>query len=178
MTKPNSRILELTIISGESLTLAGNRRIKKNTYVIIKTESTNSQISNMDTENGPYPIWGQKFNVNMPMHATFFTLEVRCKNSYGDHAVGSVNVPVSDFTRWYFPVDYLHFLSYRLRDRYGERNGIINLSVKVKSEDEGVGAGGGGSMGCSSAGTGWKYGGGRMGQGVAQGVVVGVPYRY
>ncbi|KAI3829216.1 hypothetical protein L1987_03333 [Smallanthus sonchifolius] len=177
MNKTNSRALELTIISGESLSLAGKRPIKKNAYVVIKTESSNDQTATaMDTDNGSYPSWSQKFFIDLPVHATFFTLEVRCKNGSGDHVVGSVRVPVSDFTRWYFPNNYLHFLSYRLRDRYGERNGIINFSVKVKSPDNVVGAGA--SMAYSSPARGWKYGGVSMNQGVSHGVVIGVPFGY
>ncbi|KAK1418712.1 hypothetical protein QVD17_27858 [Tagetes erecta] len=179
MKNTTSRTLELTIISGESISHPGKRPIKKNAYVTINTESNNEQLSTaLDADNGSYPYWSQKFIVDMPMHATFFTLEVRCRNGSGDQAVASARVPVSDFTRWCFPNSYLHFLSYRLRDRYGERNGIINFSVKVlSSSSENVGDAGGCSA-YSSPVTGWKHGGGGMGHGVAQGVVIGVPYRY
>ncbi|KAL8238429.1 hypothetical protein R6Q59_014996 [Mikania micrantha] len=178
MNKINSRVLELTIISCESLTLAGKRPVKKNTYVVIKIESSNDQLATaMDTDNGSYPSWSQKFIVDMPMHVTFFTLEVRCRNSSGDHVVGSARVPVSDFTRWYLPSSYLHFLSYRLRDRYGDRNGIINFSLKMKLPDDvaGVGASAGYS---SPAILGLKYGGANMGQGSSHGMVIGVPLGY
>ncbi|KAK9068285.1 hypothetical protein SSX86_012396 [Deinandra increscens subsp. villosa] len=178
--KTNSRVLELTIISAESLSRAGNSRIKKNTYVVINPESSNDHTASfataIDTENGSYPFWNQKFHVDMPMHASFFTLEVRCKNSSGDHAVGSVRVPVSDFTSWYFPRNYLHFLSYRLKDRDGGRNGVINLSVKVKSPENVVGDGG--SKAYLLPAKGWEYGGASMGQGGSNGTVIGVPCGY
>ncbi|XP_076903488.1 BON1-associated protein 1-like [Bidens hawaiensis] len=126
----DSRALELTIISAESLSLKGKRSVKKNAYAVVKTQRGDHLATRMDPENGAYPSWNHKLSIRMPMHEPFFTLEVRCNNS-DDHAIGSVRVPVSDFTAVYFPCNYLHFLSYRLRDRYGERNGIINLSVKV-----------------------------------------------
>ena len=66
------------------------------------------------------------------MHAQFITLQVQCKTSLGDKTVGTARIPVSDFVGGYVPESYLHFLSYRLRDHNGERNGIVNISVRVK----------------------------------------------
>ncbi|XP_076930346.1 BON1-associated protein 2-like [Bidens hawaiensis] len=129
----DSRALELTIISAESLSLKGKHFGKKKAYAVVKTQHGDQLATRMDPENGVYPSWNHKLSIHMPMREPFFTLEVRCNNS-DDHAIGSVRVPVSDFTAVYFPCNYLHFLSYRLRDRYGERNGIINLSVKVKQQ--------------------------------------------
>ncbi|XP_071691126.1 BON1-associated protein 1-like [Rutidosis leptorrhynchoides] len=174
-----SRVLEITIISGEALSLAGKRSIKKNTYVTIETEtSCNNQFeTSMDHENGSYPSWNEKFMVEIPMHAKYFTLKVLCKNGFGDQVVGTVNVPVSDFIGRFFPSNYLHFLSYRLRDQYGSRNGIINFSVRVKSSSADNGG-----VGCSSTETcsssseiGWTYGGSKIGQGASHGVVIGIP---
>ncbi|PWA55646.1 C2 domain-containing protein [Artemisia annua] len=192
----NSRALELTIISAESLTRSGNRKIKKNTFVVIKTDSNNdkNQVTGTDTDNGSYPLWNEKFFIDMPMHVNFFTLEVRYRDGTGEHVVGSAKVPVSDFTGIFFPCNYLHFLSYRLRDhRYGERNGIINISVKMQSSsslDNGFGKGtcgastsyssfvsgwkhGGASTSYSSSVSGWKHGGAAMN--VPHGVVMGFP---
>ncbi|GJR57390.1 BON1-associated protein 2-like protein [Tanacetum coccineum] len=161
----NSRALELTIISAESLTRSGNRKVKKNTFVVIKTDSNDkNQVTGTDTDNGSYPLWNEKFSINMPTHVNFFTLEVRYRDGAGEHVVGSAKVPVSDFTGIFFPCNYLHFLSYRLRDhRYGERNGIINISVKMQSSSSGN-AFGKGTYGAStsyssSSVSGWKHGG-------------------
>ncbi|XP_076909864.1 BON1-associated protein 2-like [Bidens hawaiensis] len=174
----DSRALELTIISAESLSLKGKRSVKKNAYAVVKTQRGDHFATGMDPENGAYPSWNHKFSIHMPMHEPLFTLEVRCNYSScgGDHAIGSVRVPVSDFTAVYFPCNYLHFLSYRLRDRYGERNGIINLSVKVKQP---AGATTSSAYSSPVAG-GWKYGGaaamGKGQGGVAFGVPVGKQY--
>ncbi|KVH91159.1 BON1-associated protein 1-like [Cynara cardunculus var. scolymus] len=147
MAKRHSRDIELTIISAESLSLTGNRRVKKNPFVVIKIESNADEATEMDTGNGPNPTWNQKFFMNMPMNARFLTLEVRCRKFSGDHLIGSAWVPTSDFDGGYFPMNYLHLLSYRLRDRNGERNGIINISIKINNN----------------------------GQRISQGVAVGVP---
>ncbi|KAM3698647.1 hypothetical protein ACB098_06G203400 [Castanea mollissima] len=123
--------LEITVISGEDL--RNNRRpIKKNAFVVVRTDSYNSRRTDMDTDNGSYPKWNEKLVVDMPMHAQFITLEVQCKTSLGNKTVGTTRIPVSDFVGGYMPESYLHFLSYRLRDQNGERNGIVNISVRVK----------------------------------------------
>lgn len=83
-----------------------------------------------DKEGGSRPCWNQKFVVDMPANGKFITVEVQCKGS--SHSIGTAKIPVSDFVGGFTPESYVHFLSYRLRDSYGERNGIVNLSVKVK----------------------------------------------
>ncbi|KAI3701149.1 hypothetical protein L2E82_45794 [Cichorium intybus] len=168
--------LQLTIISAEDLSLTKTHLVKKNTYVVIKVDSNNDQITTMDTQNGSYPSWNEKFLIDVPMHVKSFTLEVRCKNFSGHHVVGSARVPMSDFIGGYFPCNYLQFLSYRLRDRYDERNGIINLSVKMMPAN---------NTASSSIPTtysmktiGWNYRA-TMGQKLTYGVVVSVPiHRY
>nr|GEV16598.1 hypothetical protein [Tanacetum cinerariifolium] len=170
----NSRALELTIISAESLTRSGNRKVKKNTFVVIKTDSNDkNQVTGTDTDNGSYPLWDEKFSINMPMHVNFFTLEVRYRDGAGEHVVGSAKV-------------------------YGERNGIINISVKVQSSSSGNAFGmgtngasasyssssvsgwkhGGASTSSYSSSvhvSGWKHGGAVMDKGVPHGVVMGFP---
>ncbi|CAI0380982.1 unnamed protein product [Linum tenue] len=70
------------------------------------------------------------------------TVEVQCRVGSGNRVVKAMAVPVSDFLGGPTPEDYLHFLSYRLRDRRGVRNGIVNFSVRVI---------GGGGVNCSAA---------------------------
>ncbi|KAJ6679621.1 INGRESSION PROTEIN FIC1 [Salix purpurea] len=62
------------------------------------------------------------------------------KNTYvvGDRVIGTASLPVSDILGDYTPESHLHFLSYRLRDARGERNGIINVSARVKMPVESV----------------------------------------
>ena len=125
------RTLEVTVISGENLR-NDRKPIKKNAFVVVRTDSYNSRRTDMDTDGGSHPKWNQKLVVDMSMHAQFIMLEVQCKTSLGDKIVGTARIPVSDFVGGYVPESYLQFLSYRLRDRNGERNGIVNISVRVK----------------------------------------------
>ncbi|KAK8711254.1 hypothetical protein V6N13_146541 [Hibiscus sabdariffa] len=71
--------------------------------------------------------------MNMPMHTRFVTLQVKCKASGGgDKTVGIARIPVTDFIGGFSPENRLQFLSYRLRDSKGLKNGIVNVSVRVK----------------------------------------------
>ncbi|KAA8520594.1 hypothetical protein F0562_014850 [Nyssa sinensis] len=91
-----------------------------------------ARMTKVDTEGGSHPEWNEKLVVDMPVHAHSVTVEVQCKTNSGNKVIGAARIPVSDFVGGYTPENYLHFLSYRLRDDRGERNGIINLSVRVK----------------------------------------------
>ncbi|CAK9134450.1 unnamed protein product [Ilex paraguariensis] len=167
-----ARNLEITVISGEGLRIK-QRRVKQNAFVILRTDSHNVRTTNSDAEGGSYPAWHEKLVVDMPMHARYVTVEVHCKTCSGNKIVGMARIPASDFLGGYVPANYLHFLSYRLRDVKGERNGIINLSVRVKSPANG-GCGGGSSSG------GRPLFGAPIGQKVSNsnGIAVGVPVWY
>ncbi|KAK6918424.1 C2 domain [Dillenia turbinata] len=126
-------LLEITVISAEDLRLNEKNPVKKNAYVTVKTTETNLKTTSMDGKRGGYPVWNEKLLIDMASHVKYVTLEVQCKNSMGNRKkIGSALVPVSDFMGGFWPENYLHFLSYRLRDDDGERNGIINISVRVK----------------------------------------------
>lgn len=127
--------LEIRVISGEGLRLNRRQPLKKNAFVLIRTDSINSKTTKIDTEGGSYPTWNEKVIVNMPLNLRNITVQVQCKTYSGNKVVGTARIPVSDFVGGFIPANYLHFLSYRLRDGKGERNGIINLSVRVKSND-------------------------------------------
>ncbi|KAK4381171.1 hypothetical protein Sango_2991500 [Sesamum angolense] len=117
----------------------------------------------------PHPQWNQKLVMELPPHARFLTVEVHSPANI----VGTANIPVSDFAGGFLPANYLSFLSYRLRDANGEKNGIINLSVKVKQE-----AAGGRSSGCSGQRwAGVPVEGGKVSD---HGITMGIPvsYRY
>ncbi|KAF3441288.1 hypothetical protein FNV43_RR15201 [Rhamnella rubrinervis] len=142
MALPISRAIEVTVLSGENLRM-DRKPIKKNAYVIVRTDAENFRSTEMDTEGGSYPAWKEKLVLDLPGHARAMTVEVHCKTSLGDRVLGTAIVPVSDFMGGFVPESYLHFLSYRLRDKRGERNGIINISVRMKMS--------GGGYGCSSS---------------------------
>lgn len=127
-----SGVVEITVISGEDLRVNSRRPVKKNAFAVVRTDSKNYQMTRVDTEGGSYSTWNEKLVMNLPAHARFLTVEVHCKTSSGDRVIGTARVPVSDFSGGSTPESYLHFLSYRLRDDKGERNGIVNLSVRMK----------------------------------------------
>ncbi|XVF22611.1 hypothetical protein REPUB_Repub12eG0186200 [Reevesia pubescens] len=126
-----SRTLEITILSGEDLKI-DNKSVKKNAFVIVSIDHLNYKITKIDGEGGSYPSWNDKLVMEMPMQTRFVTLEVKGKASGGDKTVGFARIPVTDFIRGNSPATCLQFLSYRLRDPKGLKNGIINVSVRVK----------------------------------------------
>lgn len=157
-----SYTLEITVISGENI--RKNRKpVKKDAFVVIRTDSHKFYTTKMDAGGGSYPAWNEKVAVDMPMHARFITVEVQCKTSGGSKTVGTARVPLSDFVGGYVPQNYLHFLSYRLRDCNGERNGIINISVRAKVPEY---------ASCSRAEIGVPL---ALGEKYSGGVVTGVP---
>ncbi|XP_062090260.1 BON1-associated protein 2-like [Humulus lupulus] len=128
----SSPTIEITVLSGENLRI-DRRSIKKNAFVVVRSNSRNvSRTTEIDTEGGSNPNWNEKLVLDLPVHAAALTVEVHCKTVMGNRLVGTASVPISDFSGGYVPESHLHFLSYRLRDQKGERNGIINLSVKTK----------------------------------------------
>ena len=132
--KTQSRTLEITIISGEDLRI-NKRPIKKHAYVIVRSAmSDDSRCTGADGDGGSYPAWNEKLELHAPPRnpAAVLTVEVRCRTAFGDKAVGTASVPASDFSGGYIPETHLRFLSYRLRDSAGERNGIINISVRTR----------------------------------------------
>lgn len=134
MENPSSRVIELTVLSGEGLRI-DRRLIKKNAFAIVQTDAFNYRKTKVDESGGSYPTWNEKLVMELPMHARFIDLQLQCKASNSGNnnkTVGFAKIPVSDFIGGYVPENYLHFLSYRLRDAKGDKNGIINVSVRVK----------------------------------------------
>ncbi|KAB2595571.1 BON1-associated protein 2-like [Pyrus ussuriensis x Pyrus communis] len=128
----NFRTLEITVISAENLQL-DRKPIKTNASVTVRTD-TNSQFctTDIDTEGGAYARWNEKLVLDLPTHSKSITVKVQCKTAYGVRTFGTATVLASDFVGAYVPEGYPHFLSYRLRDYKGERNGVINISVRMK----------------------------------------------
>ncbi|CAL0318340.1 unnamed protein product [Lupinus luteus] len=127
-----SRTIEITILSCENLRL-NKRSIKKNIFVTVQSDdSSEVNITGVDSDGGSYPSWNENFVIDMPLHARFITAEVKCKTITGVKNVGFSRIPVSDFIGGYVPENQVHFLSYRLWDSKVNRNGVINVSVRVK----------------------------------------------
>lgn len=125
--KGSPYVIEITVISAEGLRLTKNQPVKKNSYVVLRSDPFNSRTTGTDREGGSYPAWNEKLLMELPASARFLTVEAHS----GSRLVGAASIPVSDFAGGFLPVNYLSFLSYRLRDAHGARNGILNLSVKV-----------------------------------------------
>ncbi|XP_061999312.1 BON1-associated protein 1-like [Rosa rugosa] len=128
-----SRHVEITVLSAENL--KSNRKpFKKNSFVTVRTDaavSTSKLYRTAETDcEGGGPRWNEKIEVELPAQARNLILEVQCKN--GARTIGAASIPVSDFIGGWVPENYLHFLSYTLRDERGVRNGIINISVRMK----------------------------------------------
>ncbi|XP_058106637.1 BON1-associated protein 2-like [Magnolia sinica] len=127
----HSRFLEITVISAEALCISNNL-IKKNAFVTVQTDSCNCISTSVDRDGGGYPTWNEKLQLPLPANARSIAVMVQCKTSSGSSKmIGMANIPMSDIVGGYVPAHHLHFLSYRLRQQDGERNGIINLSIKM-----------------------------------------------
>ncbi|KGN56542.1 BON1-associated protein 2 [Cucumis sativus] len=136
MATTSFRSIEITVVSGEDLRI-DRKPVKRKTFATVKFDRQSfggggGSTENIDERGGSYPLWNEKMGLEIPVDTVFLTIEVHyCSNSR-NRIVGTANVPVSDFLGRYRPESYLHLLSYRLRDGNGERNGIVNISVRVK----------------------------------------------
>ncbi|CAF2113374.1 hypothetical protein Bca4012_095804 [Brassica carinata] len=132
-----TKTLEIDIRSAEGLKL--NRRLlKKKTFAVARI-GEKSRPSHLDVSGGSSPTWNCK--LEMPMSGTeqFIYIEVLFRTSSGrEKKIGEAKIPTSDFMGRYSPEGHLNFLSYRLRDEYGDKCGIVNVSIMVKpySTDE------------------------------------------
>ncbi|XP_061340167.1 BON1-associated protein 2-like [Gastrolobium bilobum] len=132
MEATKSRTLEVTVLSAEDLRVNG-KLPTKNVYVVVRAESITSHTTAMKADcGGGFHSWNEKFLVNLATHARSITFEVKCKTQMGViKDVGVARIALSDFLGGFVPDNCLQFLSYRLRDFDGLRNGIINFSVRV-----------------------------------------------
>lgn len=125
--------LEMTIISAENLYISKKQRVKE-LSVVIRGGSGDECTTKMPTESGDGALtWNEKVDIKLPENAGFVFMEVYCRYSSGKgKLVGASRVSVKDILGGFVPTNHLQFLSYRLRDSDGDRNGIINISVRVK----------------------------------------------
>lgn len=123
--------MEITIISAENLSMNG-KPIRKDTYVVVHTQSCSKFFTTRTEEEGGSnnPSWNEKFLVDGANNC--ITLEVQCKTWLGVKSVGAARIAVSEFDLGGFVSENsLQLLSYRLWDEKGNRNGVINFSVRV-----------------------------------------------
>ncbi|XLS91071.1 hypothetical protein HN51_067079 [Arachis hypogaea] len=115
--------IELTILNAENLSVKGKplRRNNNNdaAYVVVHAQCSSTK---------HYPSWNEKFSMEVePATCRFISIEVRRKKwlGYSSGSVAMAHVPVSELFG-------AQFLSYRLWDKKGDRNGIIDFSVRVR----------------------------------------------
>ncbi|GER40059.1 BON association protein 1 [Striga asiatica] len=125
--------IEVTVISAEGLQSSRKQPVKKNSFVLIRSDPFTSRSTDVDRDGGSYPFCNQKLTMELPENARFITVEAHA----GGQAIGAANIPVEDFTGGHLPENYLSFLSYRLMDGGGGKNGIVNVSVKVNGRSKG-----------------------------------------
>ncbi|KAK7274564.1 hypothetical protein RIF29_15660 [Crotalaria pallida] len=137
MQQPSkSRTLEVTVLSADDLRING-KPATQNIFVVVRAESitshTTTESKGDDGEGGGgFHSWNEKFMVDIGMHAKSITFEVKCKTSMGVvKDVGVARIAVSDFLGGSVQDHVLKFLSYRLRDYDGLKNGVIHFSVRV-----------------------------------------------
>lgn len=132
-----TKTLEIDIRSAEGLKL--NRRLlNKKTFAVAKI-GEKSRKSHPDVSRGSSPTWNCKLEMPMSGTVQFIYIEVWYRTSSGrEKKIGEAKIPTSDFMGRYSPEGHLNFLSYRLRDEYGDKCGIVNVSIMVKpnSTDE------------------------------------------
>ncbi|MED6127912.1 hypothetical protein PIB30_092593, partial [Stylosanthes scabra] len=113
--------IDFTIFSAENLSVKGKplRRNNDAAYLVVDAQCSSTK---------HYPSWNEKFSMEVePSTCRFISIEVRRKKwfGYSSGSVGMAHVPVSELFG-------AQFLSYRLWDDKGQRNGIIDFSVRVR----------------------------------------------
>jgi len=131
------RTVEITILSAENLTIH-RKSVKKNAFVVAKVDQdpNNFKSTNSDVEGGSNPSWNQTVTIDMPHHAKYLIIEVKTRIGSMDKVIGTAAIPITDLVGDYMPASYLHFLSYRLKDERGQRNGIVNVSARLLNGPE------------------------------------------
>ncbi|CAN6836441.1 hypothetical protein Bca4012_034623 [Brassica carinata] len=130
------RSLEIELISAEGLKVNG-KPTKRKTFGVVIIDQETYHTCKVDEQGGSYPIWKDRIKTEMAVDGTvrFISVEVFYLTSGGaKKSVGVAKIPVTDFMGGFAPQGHLNFLSYRLRDEYGDKSGIVNVSIMVKPD--------------------------------------------
>ncbi|KAJ0259155.1 BON1-associated protein 2 [Hirschfeldia incana] len=131
----SNRSLEIELISAEGLKV--NRKpMKRKTFGVIRIDQEIHKCK-VDEQGGSYPIWKERIKTEMAVDRSvrFISVEVCYITSGGAvKNVGVAKIPLTDFLGGFAPQGHLNFLSYRLRDEYGDKSGIVNVSILVKPD--------------------------------------------
>lgn len=124
--------LEVSQISAEDLMVPAAEA-----YVVVRTGPA-SAATGVVSNGGGSPWWEEKLRLPVPAPAArpgYITVEVWCKQRWrwlaGDLLAAAAEVPMSDIMDDYVPAESVHFLSYRLLNKKGERVGTVNFAVKL-----------------------------------------------
>uniref|UniRef100_A0A1J3HT99 BON1-associated protein 1 n=1 Tax=Noccaea caerulescens TaxID=107243 RepID=A0A1J3HT99_NOCCA len=126
-----TKTLEIDIRSAEGLKV--NRRLVKGKTFAVAKIGEKSRRSNLDQSGGSDPTWNCKAELPMDGNVQFLSIEVFYRTGSGrDKQIGEAKIPATDFMGRYSPEGHWNFLSYRLRDGFGDKCGIVNVSIVVK----------------------------------------------
>ncbi|XP_009142364.1 BON1-associated protein 2 [Brassica rapa] len=132
----SKRSLEIELISAEGLKVNG-KPVKRQTFGVVRIDQETHHKCKVDEQGGSYPIWKDRIKTEMAVDGSvrFISVEVFYLTSGGaKKSVGVAKIPVTDFMGGFTPQGHLNFLSYRLRDEYGDKSGIVNVSIMVKPD--------------------------------------------
>ncbi|CAH8335504.1 unnamed protein product [Eruca vesicaria subsp. sativa] len=126
-----TKTLEIDVRSAEGLKL--NRRLlNKKTFAVVRI-GEKARTSHLDVSRGSSPTWDYKLEMPINVSVQFIYVEVWYRTSSGrEKKIGEAKIPTSDFMGRYSPEGHLNFLCYRLRDEFGDKCGIVNVSIMVK----------------------------------------------
>ncbi|KAL0725336.1 hypothetical protein Bca4012_039935 [Brassica carinata] len=129
-----TKTLEIDIRSAEGLKV--NRRLikKKKTFAVARIGEKRRD-SDLHDLGGSNPTWNFKTEMPMIGSVQFISIEVFYRTRCGrGKKIGEARIPATDFMGRYSHEGHLNFLSYRLRDEYGDKCGIVNVSIVVKPD--------------------------------------------
>ncbi|KAF1889147.1 hypothetical protein Lal_00024469 [Lupinus albus] len=129
--KPLPRTLEITVISGENISIDQNPTAE-NVYVVVRPESINCYTTKMTKGEEGLHAWNEKFLLDIPMHAKLITFEVQCKKYKGFRPIGVARIALSELigNEWK-ESNLIQMFSYWLRDWDGRRNGVIHFLMRI-----------------------------------------------
>ncbi|KAH1241003.1 BON1-associated protein 2 [Glycine max] len=131
--KSHSRILEITVMSGENISV-DRSSVAANVYVVVRAESLNSCTTKMVNGDGGVHAWNEKFLLGIPSYARSVTFEVQCMNYKGVRPIGVARIALSDLLSNNTKIvseSVPQMLCYGLRNWEGRRNGVIHFSVRM-----------------------------------------------
>ncbi|EOA25491.1 hypothetical protein CARUB_v10018832mg [Capsella rubella] len=132
-TTSMTKTLEIHLRSAEGLKL-NRKALKKKTFAVVRIDEK-SRNSNLDESRVSNPTWNFKSEIPINASVQFIFVEVFYRTRSGhDKKLGEAKIPKSDFMGRYSPEGHLNCLSYRLRDEFGDKCGIVNVSILVKSD--------------------------------------------